>query len=296
MSFVEDMTVATWNTQSIRGARDAKIQRIASALAPHRRDVVALQEIRVGDVAQHIAAALEEIGLTHTHFSGVLAPSALQRTHKKYGNLIASRWPIEPVEWPVSTTWPQLIAAARVTLPAGRFLIVNAHIPNGSGNGWEKVYAFEALAAGLDALREPTILMGDFNEPRSFFPDLTSFGANRHGGLEGSFEDTFGISHARQRWQDAVAAVLANYLIDDDAHWAGRLVTAQLGATNEPTHILRTGAPRYFDHVIATPPFEGRSVTYDHSVRAGRDAISDHSLVFSTLAVSSPLATPCTDP
>ena len=202
---------------------------------------------------------------------------------KSYGNVIAGRWPIEPIPWPVQATWPQLTAAATIDLPHGRVVVVSTHIPNRSGNGWEKVYAPEALAAGLNSLELPTVLAVEINEPRSFTPVFASFraearsnpaelalggrvepvtgaaaGAHRSGADEADYRDQFGISHPRQRWQNAVAAVLAQHLDDQPPGWTCRRATAQVGVEEEDTHLVRSGEPRYFDHILTTPELRAR--------------------------------------
>ena len=48
-------------------------------------------------------------------------------------------------------------------------MVFSVHMPNGSGNGWAKIDAFEALATALE--ERPTgarIVAGDFNEPFRF--------------------------------------------------------------------------------------------------------------------------------
>jgi endonuclease/exonuclease/phosphatase family metal-dependent hydrolase len=240
--------------------------------------------VRDGETVDRLLTALDGIGLPHAASGGATNNFASGGRPKGYVCLIATRWPLDPVSWPTGTTWPQLIAAARLEAPAGRVLVVNAHIPNGTGNGWEKVYALEALASGLAALDEPTILMGDFNEPKTFAPHLVSFRVDRHGGFQGVFKDRFGISHKRQRWQDAVTSVLE--AAEHEGRWGGRLATAQLGVDNEPTHVVKKGAHRYFDHVLTSPPWVARTLVYDHSVRTGDAPISDHSLLAAGLAIT----------
>ena len=261
-----DMTVTTWNIQSIRGITPVKVDRVVAAVQRQRADVVALQEVRDGETVDRLLTALDGIGLPHAVSGGATNNFASGGRPKGYVCLIATPWPLDPVNWPTGTTWPQLIAAARLEAPAGRVLVVNVHIPNGTGNGWEKVYALEALASGLAALDEPTILMGDFNEPKTFAPHLVSFRVDRHGGFQGVFKDRFGISHKRQRWQRDDRGREPRNTKD-----AGAVVwpPLRLGVDNEPTHVVKRGAHRYFDHVLTSPPWVARTLVYDHSVRTG---------------------------
>lgn len=280
-------TVATWNVQAIGGASDVKLGRVAEALATCRPDVVALQEVSSGGKTfEMLAPLLHDVDLRYTHFSGeqASAPAPPARA-KRYGNVIASRWPIAPVGWPVATTWPQLIASADVTLPEGRVRVVSVHIPNGSGNGWQKVYALEALREGLLAAADPCIVMGDFNEPRTFTPALLSFRARPNGSVDGDWSDQFGDTHPRARWQRAVVALLGPDEERGSGDWPGQLATRQCATEPEATHLVQAREPRYFDHILTTAPITVTGVAYDHSVRLGSDPISDHSMERATLAL-----------
>lgn len=278
-------TVATWNTQSIRGASDAKLERVADAVGRHRLDVLALQEISSrSDTFARLLPLLRAKGLTYATFSGESTGSAGEsQRHKGYGNVIASRWPLTPVPWPVPTTWPQLIAAGDVRLPGHLLRVVSVHIPNGSGNGWQKVYALEALHQGLLQTPSNCMVMGDFNEPRAFTPVLRSFRADVDGAADGQWTDKFGQRLARRRWQDAVMALFGPESDPGLGRWPGRLATGQVGVDDEATHVLANGSPRYFDHILTTAPIAVTDLTYDHEVRLGPAPISDHSMVIATV-------------
>ena len=286
-------TVATWNTQSIRGAGDVKLARVAEAVGRHRLDVLALQEISSrSDTFARLLSLLRERGLKFATFSGEAADSAGEPQRRKdYGNVVASRWPLRPVPWPVPTTWPQLIAAADVQVPGHLVRVVSVHIPNGSGNGWQKVYALEALHRGLLQSSSSCVVMGDFNEPRAFTPVLRSFRADADGNAEGQWTDKFGQRHARQRWQDAVVALFGTESDSGSGRWPGRLATRQVGVDDEATHALANGSPRYFDHILTTDPVAVVDVTYDHDVRSGPEPISDHSLVIATVTLPENVST-----
>ena len=158
------LKIVSWNVQANSRSARGKLAKVAAALGRHAPDVVVLQEVTArGDIADVLRDELKKIDLEHFHFSG-----DENTEKKKYGNVIASRWRLEPHVWSLASTWPQLIASATVAYPPGSVLVVGVHIPNGSNNGWEKVYALEALARGLDreSGKIPCILAGDFNEPR----------------------------------------------------------------------------------------------------------------------------------
>lgn len=194
-----------------------------------------LQEVAShGAVALALQRELALIGLDHFWFSGRDEVSGKRYGDKPYGNVIASRWPLQPRTWPVESEWPQLIISAEIGQSTG-VRVVGVHIPNGSGNGWEKVFALEALAEGLQQDRLPTVLAGDFNEPKLFHPEFLSFGVDRRGRIVGDFTDLHGVTHPRQRWQAAVEAVLS----PTHNAWGGKHAPTQIGVEFEPTHIHR---------------------------------------------------------
>src|SRR5205823_3941594 len=96
--------------------------------------------------------------------------SGCSRVHsKRYGNMIASRFSLNPIQLRCKEKppWPQLLAQVLLSISGRKVVVVTAHIPNGSRNGWEKIDTFRALA---DLVREAKgracVVTGDFNEPR----------------------------------------------------------------------------------------------------------------------------------
>lgn len=125
------LRVGTWNVQAIRGLPSGRALRIRDVLARHAPDLMMLQEVSTAPVVDaRVRAVLDDVGLTHQYYSG-----RPQAETKRYGNVIASRWPLVSIHWPIAARWPQLIAAAELVTPAGVMTVVSAHIPNGSGNG-----------------------------------------------------------------------------------------------------------------------------------------------------------------
>ena len=117
-----------------------------------------------GGLPTAIKGALADFGLTGFYYSGLAGAKT-----KKYGNVIASRWALRAHPWRSipAPPWPQLLASATVNIPGGSVDVIGVHIPNGSSNGWKKIDTFRALAARLrERSPTPTLLAGDFNEPR----------------------------------------------------------------------------------------------------------------------------------
>ncbi|WP_062529123.1 endonuclease/exonuclease/phosphatase family protein [Demequina rhizosphaerae] len=274
------LKVATWNIQAIRGASDERLAAIAAALAEHRPDVVLLQEVSSRAATfDRLARFLAERGLPYSHFGGQDADRIVRRDRRKrYGNTIASRWPLAPATWEPAPPWPQLIAAADVEVPGHRVRVVAVHAPNAAGNGWDKVRTLEALRAGLLQEAGPCVVAGDLNEPRAFTPGPLSFRARADGSTDGDWTDRFGETHPRSRWQAAVTGVLG-----EDAPVS--LATTLAGVEPQPTHVVRAGEPRFFDHVLVAPPVSVEDLTYDHEIRLGPEPLSDHSIVVASLAL-----------
>lgn len=96
------LTIASWNIQALRGAKDVKLQRVADALDRHDPDVVVLQEVsNVGDVAERLRERLSAVGLTCWTFSGSAERRQTKYGDKMHGNVIASRRHLTPQSWPV---------------------------------------------------------------------------------------------------------------------------------------------------------------------------------------------------
>jgi hypothetical protein len=158
------MLVITWNIESIKGLKPERAWRIAGVIEAARPDIVLLQEVGLGGPFRLVGESLAGIGLGSLFCSGIEG-----QKEKPYGNLIASHWPVhgDTDRWAPRASWQPLLARAVVETPSGPVAAYSAHIPNGSGNGWRKIDTFEALAEGLQARRDiPTILGGDFNEPK----------------------------------------------------------------------------------------------------------------------------------
>lgn len=165
-------------------------------------------------------------------------------------------------------------------------MIVGAHIPNGSANGWEKVYALEALAQGLSQIAVPTILAATSTSHRRSALDPTccrSAGMITTIHLDGMYKGKDGHIHPRQRWQVAVEAVLTPRSRKDGG-WGGRHVASQAGSDFETTHVVHKNSNRCFDHILTSGSvFRARAVRYDHTVREGTNRPSDHSMIVAIL-------------
>ena len=152
------MQVATWNVHF----RDAAVlDYLAQVAVP---DVVTLQEVTFKQ-EDAFRERLAGMGLKEVYYSGRLDAERI-----RYGNIIASRWPLDAVELrypPKQLPWPQALAQVSVTVGGRSIVVITAHMPNGSTYGWQKIDTFLVLK---DLVRRakgrPCIVTGDFNEPQ----------------------------------------------------------------------------------------------------------------------------------
>ena len=105
------------------------------------------------------------MGLKEVYYSGRLDA---ERMH--YGNIIASRWPLDAVELrypPKQLPWPQALAQVSVTVDGRSIVVITAHMPNADGYGWQKIDTFLVLNDLVRRAKgKPCIVTGDFNEPQ----------------------------------------------------------------------------------------------------------------------------------
>lgn len=278
------MRLLSWNTNF----RSAECLEGILALQP---DVVLLQEVRHA-TAPTLVAALRDLECIHVYYSGSASDE-----RKRYGNIIASRWPVSPArrDWAAGMPWPQLASRATVRAPSGDIDTINVHIPNGSGNGWRKVESLEALASALESSDDgPRVLAGDFNEPQAILRngDVVTFGQRiaadgsvRLGRLGSSgaraewFTDKNGQEDNLQRWDAAVRRIF------DTAARHGLRHVNELGDGRPPptTHIVR-GRPRFFDHLFLSRHFRTKDYRYLDSVRENLK-YSDHSALYADVVM-----------
>jgi len=171
-------------------------------------------------------------------------------TTKRYGNLIASRFPLEQDEtdWAPGVPWRQSLLRVTVEGPEGNFVVIGAHIPNGSGNGWRKIETFEALARSFDKNipMPPTLLAGDFNEPQAVLADGTVIpftmkkGSDDRWSSEGWKTGKCGRTFLKQRWVDGVRSILGStpkrrsHARRTSHSWVGRMARHAPGPREGP--------------------------------------------------------------
>lgn len=160
-----ELRVVSYNIRHGRGMDEVvDLGRTAAVLRALGPDLVGLQEVdeRVGRSADVDQAADLGARLGMEHAFGAFMGYGGGR----YGMAILSRHPISR-SWSIplpAGNEPRVALAAQIELPAGTtFVAVNVHLD------WVRDDAFRfaqasALAAALDALPDPYVLLGDFND------------------------------------------------------------------------------------------------------------------------------------
>ena len=264
------MRLLTWN---LNGRRH--IERQAAAVADRVPDIVALQELTQNSVPRW-RDALTTSGMTHLIDSFAHAPSWQPAGPRRYGLLIASRFPLTKVLAEHPVPWPERVLTAAVTTPIGVVNLHTAHIPPGSGNGWMKVEMLEAVSAVVaETYDSPTVLCGDFNIPQLEMPDgrIITWGQEMVDGepcVRGRWRGGPGI-----RWDAAERSVMeggaTQHLVDAFRflHGYGREEFSWF-VTRKERFIGRR-----FDHVFCSRELLISRCEYLHTVRERR--LSDHS-------------------
>jgi len=268
----------------IDGPRAARLSAQAQAIAGERPDIVALQEVTPASDPQW-RAALAHLGLPY-----VVSTTCLLAPNRRYANLLAARWPLQPVSFRADpdNDFPEKLLTARVQQPSAAAVDVHVfHAPTGVGAGWGKVRALEALHHRLaQPSTTPRIVCGDFNAPQQ----------NPPGGplITWAQDPTTGIRHPRaepwfskiesptawdaERWDKAERQVLApteSDLVD---------VYRELHPYSKDfSWVWRRGdqvVERRYDHVLASRELPLLSMSYRHDWRersSSGSRLSDHS-------------------
>ena len=108
------MQLISWNVQNPGAPR---LQNQITALATRTPDIVALQEVTTRSVPLFLAR-LAELGLTYaTDSFGLAGDTTLLMGPRKYGELIASHWPLDPLPANFPIPWPKRVLSALIASP-----------------------------------------------------------------------------------------------------------------------------------------------------------------------------------
>ena len=234
-----------------------------------------------------MANCLAGLGLEHSFESGIDAPKGPKwLDKKKYQCLIASKWPICPVEdtWRKDAPYPEMLGRAMIKTPEGDIEIFTVHIPNGEGNGWSKIDTFNVFLAALRQGNDsPRILTGDFNEPQEFRSSgqIVTWGENISKDCVPyhwkQWTDGFGRSGSGMVWDYPVRAVLASA----SQHGLCDAYRALHSFAKTPVTLVIGDNRKCYDHTFVSRHFDLKACGYCHKWR--KQGLSDHSPMWTEL-------------
>jgi len=262
----------SWNI----GGRVANNPEQAEALGDRQPDLVALQEVRV-NALKRLEGLLPRLGLTH-----ILESVHLAGEHDRiYGQLIASRWPLEQIAGTdADTPFPERVLSVRVDSPWGDIELHTVHVVPGSSCGWKKIEMFEGIYRRL--ARESAvsrILCGDFNSPQFETPQgqLVTWGeeVKPHGEIL--------VADGYERWDAGERSVLeglARHSLPDVFRLLnGYNVEAFSWSMKRKGKVI---ARRRFDHIFASEDLNPVECRYLSSWL--EQGLSDHAAIEAVFA------------
>lgn len=155
------LAVATYNIHGAVGTdRRFDPQRVAAVLQELNADIVALQEVPLGDSRrENVLSALQQA----TGFHAVEGP-ALNLPHRRYGNAVLSRYPVRmtrTIDLSFGSREPRGALDADLDVHGHPLRIVATHLGLRPAERCEQI---SRLLQTFDTDRMPVILMGDVNE------------------------------------------------------------------------------------------------------------------------------------
>ena len=266
----DSLRLISWNI----GGRVKANRKQTQAIKSRAPDVVALQEVRLNALKQ-FQRLLPELDLSHIVESAHLA----DQHDRVYGELIASRWPVQHIPGiSARTTFPERALSANIDSPWGDIEIHTVHVVPGSSCGWKKIEMFEEIYCRLSHSSEiPRILCGDFNSPQFETPDGRVVTWGQRAGQDGEIL----IKDGRERWDAGERSVLewlADYdLSDVFRRLNGHNVEAFSWSSKYQGKVVNR---RRFDHVFASDDLNPVECRYLEQV--AKLGLSDHTPIEAT--------------
>lgn len=146
------MRIMTWNID-VKAMSRRRMKRILSVVEAEQPDVLMLQEVGVG-WEEDLEHALPELGLRWVRYG------RHRGDYLKYGNLTAVRTDASELAERLGL-YPELLHVVHL----GDLTLMNVHIPNGTGFGWEKIEQCRSLRSAVKRVDGRLIIGGDFNAP-----------------------------------------------------------------------------------------------------------------------------------
>lgn len=266
------MRLISWNILQGGGNR---IPSIIRALVSREPDVIALQEV-TERTAPIIAEALRDIRYSDSIDSFQRVKEQKLKIELRYGQLIASRYAIHPLPSDFSIPYSQAVLSGVLETLGGKVEIHNAHVPNGSSYGWQKIETFEGIFSRLACSSEmPRVLCGDFNSPQKEYADGTvvTFGQTiSNDGRVVVCRNMLGQNGAR--WDQGERSVIEG-LAEYDLVDVYRLLHGY--SKTDFSHWIQRSADKgvRFDHIFCSRALNPIRCEYLHEFREER--LSDHS-------------------
>jgi endonuclease/exonuclease/phosphatase family metal-dependent hydrolase len=264
------MKIISWNIMQGGLSRfEGQIQ----LLVNRNVDVIALQEITNRGVNLY-KDTLKSKGYKYLIDSFSLSvEKELLTGARKYGELIASRWPLTflpPTEFDVP--WKERVLSANINSPYGMVEFHTTHIPPGCTNEWIKIETLEGIYKRLAInAGKYRVLCGDFNTPEEEKVDgtiLTCAEIITPKGIKP-------IGNWGDRWSKGEKSILiglANFDLADAFRYKNgyRKLGYSWCVKRKEKSILKR-----FDHIFASKKLNTVNCRYIYSSR--KDNLSDHS-------------------
>src|SRR4051794_19284218 len=255
----------TWN---VAGRVGPNQERQIAALGGRAFDVLCLAE-----VTPRTREGGREAGGARGRHVGVRAWPVPRAGTRRFGVLVASRWPVEPQPG-AGLPWPERHLAVRSAIDGREVEVHTLHAPLSSKEELIKVRTLEALHGHLAAAADgvPRVLAGDLNTPRyeSREGEIVTFARDRKGRLR----EELGARHDR-----------AELLLIDDLARApdGRDAFRSLHGygRRDRSWAMRTGFGYRLDHIVVSPGLATVEADYVHEWRLER--LSDHSALWARI-------------
>ena len=163
------MRLISWNV----AGRVKRLSEQVKALAQREPDLVALQEV-TAKTRLLLREEVQRLGLTHVADSFTLARDRFSLTGpRRYGQLIASRWPLYPLPLEdFKVPWQERVLSVVIDSRWGPVEMHTTGVPPGCTNDWIKIQQLEGIYERLGRrCSAHRILCGDFNTPQAEFED-----------------------------------------------------------------------------------------------------------------------------
>lgn len=267
------MKILSWNVAyRVRKQKD-QLEGVISRTA----DVIGLQEVTTSTLP---------IWVEGFHKSGYPYTTSTFETSRdqsiligprKYGLLIASRWPLNLIDHrAVDIPWHERFLSVLVASPNIDFEFHTAHIPPGSSHSWLKIETFNGIYKFLckKLNSDFRILCGDFNSPQAEFED----GAIITWGQDILDDNSIRLSDKYGKWDAGERSVIQG-LADFNLHDIFRMLNGY--KRQEYSWVVRRKgrvvSKRRFDHIFASKELNPVACNYIHSFR--ENSLSDHSAI-----------------